>query len=100
MRRGIWRARIEPGQDAGSRSSSATSSTEDAAWRRFAAARCPSYLRMGVLASLPHHGEIAQLVEHTTENRGVPGSSPGLAIQARRAQTGDLAPPPGSPRVR
>src|SRR5436189_6322647 len=35
---------------------------------------------MGVLASLPHHGEIAQLVEHTTENRGVPGSSPGLAI--------------------
>ena len=27
-----------------------------------------------------HHGEIAQLVEHTTENRGVPGSSPGLAI--------------------
>jgi hypothetical protein len=26
-------------------------------------------------------GEIAQLVEHTTENRGVPGSIPGLAIQ-------------------
>ena len=26
-----------------------------------------------------HRGEIAQLVEHTTENRGVPGSSPGLA---------------------
>src|SRR4051794_13604664 len=26
-----------------------------------------------------HQGEIAQLVEHTTENRGVPGSSPGLA---------------------
>ena len=26
-------------------------------------------------------GEIAQLVEHTTENRGVPGSSPGLAIR-------------------
>ena len=25
-------------------------------------------------------GEIAQLVEHTTENRGVPGSIPGLAI--------------------
>jgi trans-2,3-dihydro-3-hydroxyanthranilate isomerase len=33
------------------------------------------------LASLAH-GEIAQLVEHTTENRGVPGSSPGLAIGA------------------
>src|ERR1700749_191237 len=31
------------------------------------------------LASLGQ-GEIAQLVEHTTENRGVPGSSPGLAI--------------------
>jgi MFS family permease len=30
-------------------------------------------------ASLRPHGEIAQLVEHTTENRGVPGSSPGLA---------------------
>ena len=30
-------------------------------------------------------GEIAQLVEHTTENRGVPGSSPGLAIVARPA---------------
>src|SRR3954465_6751064 len=29
------------------------------------------------------HGEIAQLVEHTTENRGVPGSSPGLAICER-----------------
>src|SRR6188472_1651831 len=32
-------------------------------------------------ASLGAHGEIAQLVEHTTENRGVPGSSPGLAIE-------------------
>src|SRR5579884_1290594 len=31
------------------------------------------------LASAPT-GEIAQLVEHTTENRGVPGSIPGLAI--------------------
>src|SRR3954467_4510441 len=29
-------------------------------------------------------GEIAQLVEHTTENRGVPGSSPGLAIAMSR----------------
>ena len=28
----------------------------------------------------PAQGEIAQLVEHTTENRGVPGSIPGLAI--------------------
>ena len=40
-------------------------------------------------ASLGAHGEIAQLVEHTTENRGVPGSSPGLAISVRRTQTGD-----------
>jgi hypothetical protein len=27
------------------------------------------------------------LVEHTTENRGVPGSSPGLAMPAARACT-------------
>ena len=33
--------------------------------------------------SIARHGEIAQLVEHTTENRGVPGSSPGLAIPWR-----------------
>jgi MFS family permease len=33
-------------------------------------------------ASLSARGEIAQLVEHTTENRGVPGSSPGLAISS------------------
>ena len=31
-------------------------------------------------ATIDAHGGIAQLVEHTTENRGVPGSSPGLAI--------------------
>src|SRR3954452_15221585 len=30
--------------------------------------------------AFPRAGEIAQLVEHATENRGVPGSSPGLAI--------------------
>ena len=34
----------------------------------------------GGAARLGRRGEIAQLVEHTTENRGVPGSSPGLAI--------------------
>ena len=39
--------------------------------------RGPADLRR---ATLPDRGEIAQLVEHTTENRGVPGSSPGLAI--------------------
>jgi hypothetical protein len=30
---------------------------------------------------LPPRGEVAQLVEHTTENRGVAGSIPALAIQ-------------------
>ena len=38
----------------------------------------PSPARDALAYSAP--GEIAQLVEHTTENRGVPGSSPGLAI--------------------
>ena len=33
----------------------------------------------GRVASIGRRGEIAQLVEHTTENRGVPGSNPGLA---------------------
>ena len=32
---------------------------------------------------LRQRGEIAQLVEHMAENRGVPGSSPGLAISTR-----------------
>src|SRR3954463_12348261 len=36
-------------------------------------------------------GEIAQLVEHTTENRGVPGSSPGLAIARKPRWMLDLA---------
>ena len=36
-------------------------------------------------------GEIAQLVEHTTENRGVPGSSPGLAIARKAPWMLDLA---------
>ncbi len=31
-------------------------------------------------ATLPRRGEVAQLVEHTAENRGVAGSSPALAI--------------------
>ena len=34
------------------------------------------------------HGGIAQLVEHTTENRGVPGSSPGLAILGISCKSG------------
>ena len=38
--------------------------------------------RAYLAASLVPLGEIAQLVEHTTENRGVPGSSPGLAISS------------------
>src|SRR3954468_17692813 len=36
----------------------------------------------------PRRGEIAQLVEHTTENRGVPGSSPGLATPRRPCTAG------------
>ena len=52
----------------------------------------PPAPRLGLLAPPAHRacgatllalGEIAQLVEHTTENRGVPGSSPGLAIPPR-----------------
>src|SRR5207247_422212 len=43
-------------------------------------------------------GEIAQLVEHTTENRGVPGSSPGLAIHERPAKP--LFQPQALPDVR
>src|ERR1700736_4999204 len=34
----------------------------------------------GRAGSIGRRGEIAQLVEHTTENRGVPSSSLGLAI--------------------
>jgi hypothetical protein len=44
-------------------------------WNRFAA-----LIRRRRAARIAGRGEIAQLVEHTTENRGVPGSSPGLAI--------------------
>ena len=36
--------------------------------------------RWPINARIGGRGEIAQLVEHTTENRGVPGSNPGLAI--------------------
>ena len=32
-------------------------------------------------ATLHGRGEVAQLVEHTAENRGVAGSSPALAIR-------------------
>ena len=47
----------------------------------WAAAAEPQAAGDAALPSAPL-GEIAQLVEHTTENRGVPGSSPGLAIAA------------------
>ena len=30
-----------------------------------------------------HRGEVAQLVEHTAENRGVAGSSPALAMSSQ-----------------
>ena len=39
-------------------------------------------------------GEVAQLVEHTTENRGVAGSIPALATQAGRDLTGRSTPAP------
>src|SRR5436190_5604857 len=51
---------------------------------------CPVALSFGdrePLASA-RRGEIAQLVEHTTENRGVPGSIPGLAIDSRLERRG------------
>ena len=37
------------------------------------ATRLPPEPGLRQVASIPDHGEIAQLVEHTTENRGVPG---------------------------
>ena len=37
-------------------------------------------------ATLPRRGEVAQLVEHTAENRGVAGSSPALAISSSRTR--------------
>ena len=52
--------------------------------------RCRSSWRGPERASLCALGEIAQLVEHTTENRGVPGSSPGLAIVRKAASVLDL----------
>lgn len=36
--------------------------------------------RQSAAVKIGEYGEIAQLVEHTTENRGVPSSSLGLAI--------------------
>ena len=54
---------------------------------------CRTPLSCGVLAGF-------EVFELTSENRGVPGSSPGLAVQTRRARTGYLARRPGSPRVR
>jgi hypothetical protein len=38
----------------------------------------------GNLTTLSRRGEVAQLVEHTAENRGVAGSSPALAITGGR----------------
>ena len=37
-----------------------------------------------IFAALPQHGTIAQLVEHRTENPGVPGSIPGGTTGDRR----------------
>ena len=43
-------------------------------------------------ATIPELGEVAQLVEHTTENRGVAGSIPALATQASAMQRGAAGP--------
>ena len=52
-----------------------------------AISRCPSSVTARNLtptaATLRCRGEVAQLVEHTAENRGVAGSSPALAISRR-----------------
>jgi hypothetical protein len=73
-----------------------------AAQRAEKLALAPSPRSPGESLASRDHGEIAQLVEHTTENRGVPGSSPGLAIaeglqigRASRAAS-RLPTPPGS----
>ncbi len=57
-------------------------STRCPIWKLGTRGRCRVSLPRGGQrgASIGRRGEIAQLVEHTTENRGVPGSSPGLAI--------------------
>src|SRR5947209_6869507 len=47
-------------------------------------------LRSGAY-DLPSAGEVAQLVEHTTENRGVAGSIPALAISGCAATGGSPA---------
>jgi hypothetical protein len=39
-----------------------------------------------VTATLRAPGEVAQLVEHTAENRGVAGSIPALAISPKRVR--------------
>jgi hypothetical protein len=52
-------------------------------------------------ARIGGRGEIAQLVEHATENRGVGGSSPPLAIAwpwPIRVWAGDACPPAQTPR--
>ena len=49
-------------------------------------------------SSLSRLGEVAQLVEHTTENRGVGSSILPLAIRARPERLPPTARPPGSPR--
>jgi hypothetical protein len=56
----------------------------------------PAETRDDSLAS-SNHGGIAQLVEHTTENRGVPGSSPGLAISQTHTRDFPWAGPGSSP---
>src|SRR3982750_723354 len=48
----------------------------------------PADKRLRPGATLDRRGEVAQLVEHTTENRGVAGSIPALAISGRPGASG------------
>ena len=50
-----------------------------------------SVTRPTLLARLRSRGEVAQLVEHTAENRGVAGSSPALAIPCYARSRNPLA---------
>ena len=50
-------------------------------------------------ARLPAHGEVAQLVEHTAENRGVAGSTPALAISRPQTTFEDLVKTPSASAV-
>ena len=51
---------------------------------------CSRRPRLPRAATLGARGEVAQLVEHTAENRGVAGSSPALAISGKKGTKRDV----------